>query len=77
MERRLLRPTATAYTYQWAADGTAISGATGSTYVVPASRLGKRLTVTVTATKTNYASAPATPKATVPVVKGARRRRRR
>ncbi|WP_405115510.1 IPT/TIG domain-containing protein [Micromonospora sp. NBC_01405] len=64
-------PAATAYTYQWAANGTAISGATGSTYVVPASRLGKRLTVTVTATKPGYSPAQATSKATVPVAKGA------
>ncbi|PSK62555.1 hypothetical protein B0E53_05536 [Micromonospora sp. MH33] len=64
-------PTATAYTYQWAADGTAISGATGSTYVIPASRLGKRLTVTVTATKPGYSPGQATSKATAPVAKGA------
>ncbi|MCG5437515.1 IPT/TIG domain-containing protein [Micromonospora foliorum] len=64
-------PAATAYTYQWAADGTAISGATGSTYVIPASRLGKRLTVTVTATRPGYSSAQATSTATVPVATGA------
>ncbi|MEU0082451.1 IPT/TIG domain-containing protein [Micromonospora tulbaghiae] len=63
-------PTASAYTYQWAADGTAISGATGPTYVIPASRLGKRLTVTVTATKPGYTSGQATSVATVPVAKG-------
>ncbi|KAB1901497.1 hypothetical protein F8279_27595 [Micromonospora sp. AMSO1212t] len=63
-------PAASAYTYQWAADGTAISGATGATYVIPASLLGKRLTVAVTATKPGYASGRATSQATVPVAKG-------
>ncbi|MFI9640506.1 IPT/TIG domain-containing protein [Micromonospora sp. NPDC051925] len=66
-------PAATAYTYQWAADGTAISGATGPTYLVPASRVGRRLTVTVTATSPGYSSAQATSKATMPVGKGAAR----
>ncbi|MEW1588807.1 IPT/TIG domain-containing protein [Micromonospora vinacea] len=64
-------PAATTYTYQWAADGTAISGATGATYLVPASRLGKRLSVTVTATKPGYSSAQATSTATAPVATGA------
>ncbi|WFE37316.1 IPT/TIG domain-containing protein [Micromonospora sp. WMMD998] len=64
-------PAATAYTYQWAADGTAISGATGASYVIPASRLGKRLTVTVTATRSGYAPGQATSTATAPVAKGA------
>ena len=63
-------PAASAYAYQWAADGTAISGATGSTYVIRASELGKRLTVTVTATKPGYSSGRATSQATVPVAKG-------
>ncbi|GHJ12486.1 hypothetical protein TPA0908_04810 [Micromonospora sp. AKA38] len=64
-------PTATAYTYRWAADGVVISGATGSTYVIPASRLGKRLTVTVTATRSGYSPGQATSTATAPVAKGA------
>ncbi|MBM7086634.1 IPT/TIG domain-containing protein [Micromonospora humidisoli] len=64
-------PAATAYTYQWAADGTPIGGATGATYRVPASRLGERLTVTVTATRPGYSPTPATSKATGPVTEGA------
>ncbi|MFD7070403.1 hypothetical protein ACFV97_24570 [Streptomyces sp. NPDC059913] len=35
--------------YQWKADGKAISGATSAGYTVPASLLGKRLSLTVTA----------------------------
>jgi len=41
-------PVSTAKTYQWKANGKAISGATKSTYTVKASDLGKRITVTVT-----------------------------
>lgn len=40
----------TAYAYQWARGGTAIAGATGSTYTVRPADLGASLTVTVTAT---------------------------
>lgn len=35
--------------YQWYADGVAISGATGKTYAVTSDKLGKKLSVTVTA----------------------------
>ncbi|MFJ6016648.1 hypothetical protein [Streptomyces sp. NPDC092952] len=41
--------TLSSLTYQWKADGKAISGATSATYTVPASLLGKRLSLTVTA----------------------------
>ncbi|MDX3073331.1 IPT/TIG domain-containing protein [Streptomyces sp. MI02-7b] len=55
-----------AYAYQWRADGTAISGATGSAYTVPSSLLGKKLTVTVTARRAGYRDGTATtPSATV------------
>jgi hypothetical protein len=57
------------YTYQWKANGTAISGATGSTYTVPASTVGKKLTVTVTAVKSGWVSGSAT-SAPVTVAKG-------
>jgi hypothetical protein len=63
-------PEATAYSYQWAANGKAIEDATGSSYVIPASLLSKRLTVTVKATKPDYAPAQATSAATAPVAKG-------
>ncbi|HEY0530012.1 MAG TPA: IPT/TIG domain-containing protein [Actinoplanes sp.] len=59
------------YTYQWSANGTAISGATGAGYVIPAAQLGKTLTVTVTAARTGYTSAHATSAATTAVVKAA------
>ena len=41
------------YTYQWFADGVAIPGATGSTYDVPATDLGKKLMSRVTAQNTS------------------------
>lgn len=39
----------TGYAYQWSRDGTAITGATGSTYTVTAGDQGHKLTCTVTA----------------------------
>lgn len=63
-------PAAATHTYQWAADGTAISGATSATYVIPPAQLAKRLTVTVTATKPDYLPAQATSTATAAVAKG-------
>ncbi|MET7450772.1 IPT/TIG domain-containing protein [Streptomyces sp. NPDC005574] len=57
------------YTYQWKADGTAVGGATASTYTIPASALGKKLTVTVTAVKGGWQSGTAT-SAAVTVAKG-------
>jgi hypothetical protein len=56
-------------TYQWEADGKAISGATASTYTIPASALGRKLTVTVTAVKSGWQSGTAT-SAAVTVAKG-------
>ncbi|MFH8517458.1 hypothetical protein ACH4CE_20650 [Streptomyces gelaticus] len=56
-------PAATSYGYQWKVDGKAIAGATASTYTVPASLLGKYLTVTVTAHRTGHADGSATPAA--------------
>ncbi|MDF3142664.1 MULTISPECIES: IPT/TIG domain-containing protein [unclassified Streptomyces] len=61
--------TPSSYTYQWKANGTAISGATASTYTVPASMVGKKLTVTVTAVKSGWVSGSAT-SAAVTVAKG-------
>ena len=63
-------PAATSYTYQWAANGVAIKGATSRTYLLPAAVLGKRLTVTVTASRAGATSGTAT-SATAPVAKGA------
>ncbi|MFC5912537.1 hypothetical protein [Streptomyces pulveraceus] len=53
-------PAATSYAYQWKSDGKAIKGATASTYTVPASLLGKKVTVTVTARRTGHADGSAT-----------------
>lgn len=40
--------------YQWLADGVAITGATGSSYAVGASRVGAVITVKVTATRSGF-----------------------
>ena len=61
--------TPSSYTCQWKADGKAIAGATASTYVLPAARLGKKLSVTVTAVKSGWKSGSAT-SAAVTVAKG-------
>ncbi|WP_432044187.1 Tat pathway signal protein [Streptomyces cadmiisoli] len=61
--------TPTSYTYQWKADGKAISGATAASYTVPASVVGKKLTVTVTAVRSGWQSGTAT-SAAVTVAKG-------
>lgn len=53
--------------YQWAADGTAIDGATGETYVVTAADIGKAITVTVTGTRPGYTSATAASEPTATV----------
>ncbi|MFE7776618.1 hypothetical protein ACFU5O_22575 [Streptomyces sp. NPDC057445] len=63
-------PAPTSYAYQWKANGTAITGATASTYTVPASLLGKKLTVTVTARRSGHADGTAT-SAGVTVARGA------
>ncbi len=53
--------------YQWRANGAAVTGATAKTFVIPASAKGKKITVTVTGTKTGYTTAAKTssPTATV------------
>ncbi|PZG18710.1 hypothetical protein C1I95_13120 [Micromonospora craterilacus] len=63
-------PAATAYTYQWLANGTAIKGANAASYKIPASLLGKRLTVTVTASRSGHTATKATSAATTTVAKG-------
>jgi len=49
-------PSPTSTTYQWRVDGKAVSGATGSTWKVPSSARGKKVSVAVTGTKTGYAT---------------------
>ncbi|PZV96173.1 hypothetical protein SAMN05443287_106340 [Micromonospora phaseoli] len=63
-------PDATSYKYQWAANGTAIKGATGASLTIPAALLGKKLTVTVTAIRPGHPNGKASSKATVAIAKG-------
>lgn len=53
-------PSGTTLSYAWSADGAAIGGATSSTYELTSAEVGKKITVTVTASKTGYTSASAT-----------------
>ena len=50
----------TSFAYQWLADGTAVAGATQSTFVPTAAQAGKKMTVRVTASKTGLTSGTAT-----------------
>ncbi|MGW3556019.1 hypothetical protein ACWDNT_01360 [Streptomyces sp. NPDC000963] len=52
-------PAPTSYAYQWRANGVAIAGATAAAYTLPASVVGKKLTVTVTAHRTGHLSGSA------------------
>ncbi|WP_353712913.1 carboxypeptidase regulatory-like domain-containing protein [Arthrobacter sp. K5] len=63
-------PAPVTLTYQWKANGTAITGATASTYKPTATDLGKVLTVTVTGTKAGYTSVAKTTAATAKVTAG-------
>ncbi len=47
-------PPPSSWTYQWRANGHNISGATRSTYVISTSRVGQRITVTVTGRRAGY-----------------------
>ncbi|MDI9890492.1 beta strand repeat-containing protein [Microbacterium sp. IEGM 1404] len=53
-------PTPDYFTYQWRRNGTAISGATASTYTVGAADVGAEITVTAAAIKTGYTRTPLT-----------------
>jgi hypothetical protein len=55
----------TTFTYQWLANGVRITGATASSYTIPASLVGKKLSVTVTAHKSRYNNAARTSAAIV------------
>ncbi|MGA5701765.1 hypothetical protein [Peterkaempfera bronchialis] len=57
-------PSPSSYTYQWYANGKAITGATKSSLVLKAAQRGKRITVKVTARRTGHANGAATSKAT-------------
>ena len=56
--------------YQWKADGVAISGATAASYKVAPAYRGKRITVTVTGTRTGYLTVARTSAATAAVAAG-------
>lgn len=59
--------TGSTLTYQWSADGTAIPGATASTFTPTGAQVGTRLTVTVTGTKVGFLTAAKTSAAAGPV----------
>jgi hypothetical protein len=61
-------PGTTTYAYQWNRGGTAITGATASTYVPVTADVGNTLTVTVIATNNGVASSPSTSAATLTVI---------
>ncbi|WP_133247546.1 hypothetical protein [Arthrobacter sp. H-02-3] len=63
-------PSPVALTYQWKANGVAITGATASTYKLAAAQVGKTVTVTVTGTKAGYTTKSKTSTATVAVAPG-------
>ncbi|MBM7517930.1 carboxypeptidase regulatory-like domain-containing protein [Nocardioides nitrophenolicus] len=63
-------PGAGGRTYRWFQEGTATPIGTGSTLVVPASALGKKLTVEVTATATGYGTSSAVSDPTAAVATG-------
>ena len=63
-------PSPVTLTYQWKQNGIVISGATGATYTVAAGYVGKKITVTVTGTKTGYTTTAKTSISTATVVAG-------
>jgi surface antigen len=62
--------TGLSYAYQWYADGTAVSGATGSTYVPVAANHMQHLTVRVTASRRGYTTNHAESVAGLAVIRG-------
>ena len=62
-------PAGTALSYQWTRNGAAIAGATKAAYTLVAADAKKKIAVTVTGTKTGYATA-ATTSAAVTVTRG-------
>ncbi|WP_157237338.1 S8 family serine peptidase [Promicromonospora sukumoe] len=58
------------FTYQWYADGAAISGATGFSFTPTASQRGKKLTVRLNGSRAGYTAATRTSAATAAVATG-------
>ena len=63
-------PSSATLTYKWLRNGTAIAGATKSTYTVVKADLGATLTATITAKKTDYTTLPLTSASTDTVAPG-------
>ena len=63
-------PTPSTTTYQWKVGGTAISGATSKTYTPTLGKIGKTLTVTVSAARSGSSTVSATSAATAAVKTG-------
>jgi hypothetical protein len=57
------------YSYQWLRDGTAIKGATASSYTLTSSDVGKRVSVRVTAKRAGHGNGTATSTSTAKVAK--------
>ncbi len=58
------------HTFQWRAEGTAISGANSSTYTLTVVELGKRISVRVTGSRAGYTPASATSELTPAIAPG-------
>jgi hypothetical protein len=69
-DRGVWSPEPTSVTYVWKADGAVIAGATSSSLVIPGSALGKRVTVSVTGSRTHYTSHTVTSIPAEPVAAG-------
>ncbi|MCA1942716.1 MAG: hypothetical protein LDL15_03840 [Yonghaparkia sp.] len=61
-------PTPTSYSYQWRRNGSAISGATASSYRLTSSDLGREITVSVTARRTGYVSVVVDPRPSAGII---------
>ncbi len=61
-------PSGTSQARQWLANGSPISGATGTTYTVQAGDLGKTITVRVTSSKADYTDRVVTSNPTAAVI---------
>jgi hypothetical protein len=63
-------PSPTTTRYQWRVDGRAVSGATSSTWKIPGSAQGKKVTVAITGSRTGYMTRTAVSPATTAVRAG-------